>query len=142
VGPSAAKRLAEIHDECFSNSWSEQAFSELLGGNGTVAVLASNQQIATGFVLFRKAADEAEILTICTRPEFRHKGLAKALVQHMESQLKEAGTKSLFIEVAVSNHAALSLYATCGFGVAGLRKNYYELANAVREDAHIMRKDL
>ncbi len=142
VEKSAARLLAEIHAESFQHAWNENSFSELLESHAIVAILASNQQTPTGFVLFRKAADEAEILTICTRPPFRHKGLAKALVQHMEHMLREAGIKSLFIEVAVSNQAALALYAACGFNIAGLRKNYYELANGAREAAHIMRKGL
>jgi tRNA threonylcarbamoyl adenosine modification protein YeaZ/ribosomal-protein-alanine acetyltransferase len=140
VGKPAAKLLAEIHAECFEHPWNEASFSELL--TGSAAVLASNQQTPTGFVLFRKAADEAEILTICTRGPFRQKGLAKALVQHMERLLIAPGIKSLFIEVAASNQAALALYAACGFKTTGLRKNYYERENGVAEDAHIMRKGL
>ena len=75
-----------------------------------------------GFVLFRKAADEAEILTICTRPAFRQKGHGKLLVQHMKSLLKKEGVRSLFIEVAVSNHAALALYASSGFEKPAAKK--------------------
>ena len=140
VGKPAAKLLAEIHGECFDHPWNETSFSELLASS--VAVLSANQQTPAGFVLFRKAADEAEILTICTRPPFRQKGLAKALLLHTECLLIEDGVKSLFIEVAVSNQAALALYAACGFKTAGLRKNYYERENGVSEDAHIMRKGL
>ena len=140
VGKPGAKLLAEIHGECFGHPWDEASFGELLVSSA--AIVGSNQQTPTGFVLFRKAADEAEILTICTRPPFRQKGLAKALVQHMERLLSDDDIKSLFIEVAVSNKAALALYAASGFKPAGLRKNYYELENGVREDAHIMRKGL
>jgi tRNA threonylcarbamoyladenosine biosynthesis protein TsaB len=142
VGKSAAKLLAEIHAECFPHPWNETSFNELLDSKATVAILGTNQQTPTGFVMFRKAADEAEILTICTRASFRQKGLAKALVQNMERMLVKDGIKSLFIEVAVSNRAALALYAACGFKAAGHRKNYYELQNGARDDAHIMRKGL
>jgi ribosomal-protein-alanine N-acetyltransferase len=48
--------------------------------------------------------------------------------------------KSLFIEVAISNPAALALYGSCGFKEAGLRKNYYQHGDGAREDALIMRK--
>jgi tRNA threonylcarbamoyladenosine biosynthesis protein TsaB len=142
VGPAAAKLLAEIHGESFATQWNEKAFRELLNSPGTSAILISNQNNPTGFVLFRKAVDEAEILTICTRPAFRQKGHAKLLMQHMESLLRKDGVKSLFIEVAVSNPAALALYASSGFKEAGLRKNYYERSDGTREDALIMRKGL
>ena len=142
VGPAAAKLLAEIHRESFETRWSETEFSEMLAVPGTSAILVSSQNNPMGFVLFRKAADEAEILTICTRPTFRQKGHGKLLMQHLENIIKSEGVKSLFIEVAVSNHAALALYASSGFEKAGTRKNYYERGDGIREDALIMRKGL
>lgn len=142
AGPAAVRLLAEIHSECFDTKWSEAAFSEMLAPSGTSAVIISSQNNPTGFVLFRKAADEAEILTICTRPAVRQRGHAKSLVQHVEVLLKKDGVKSLFIEVAVSNLAGLALYKSCGFTQAGVRKNYYERGDGAREDALIMRKGL
>ena len=142
VGPTAAKLLAEIHDESFTARWNEKDFRELLNSPGTSAILISSQNNPTGFVLFRKAADEAEILTICTRPAFRQKGHAKLLMRNMESLLKKDEAKSLFIEVATSNLVGLALYRSCGFTQAGVRKNYYERGDGTREDALIMRKGL
>ena len=142
VGQAAAKLLAELHGESFETRWSETAFSEMLAVPGTSAILVSSQNNPMGFVLSRKAADEAEILTICTRPAFRQKGHGKLLVQHLENILKTNDVKSLFIEVAVSNQAALALYASCGFEKAGARKNYYARGDGGREDALIMRKGL
>jgi len=142
VGAAAAKLLAEIHGESFETRWSETAFSEMLAVPGTSAILVSSQNNPMGFVLFRMAADEAEILTICTRPAFRRKGYGKLLVQHLETLLMNEGVKFLFIEVAVSNHAALALYASSGFEKAGTRKNYYKRGDGSHEDALIMRKGL
>lgn len=142
VGPAAALLLAELHGESFATRWSETSFGEMLAVPGTSALLVSSQNNPMGFVLFRKAADEAEILTICTRPAFRQKGNGKLLMQHLESILKKDEVKSLFIEVAISNHAAFALYASSGFEKAGTRKNYYERSGGVREDALIMRKGL
>lgn len=142
VGETAASLLSGIHGECFDHPWSEAAFAGLLAGNGTVAVLASSQQVPAGFVLFRKVADEAEILTICTRPPFRQKGVAKALMHQLQQTLLADGVKSLFIEVAASNRPALALYSANGFEISGHRRNYYERDGGRREDAHIMRKGL
>jgi ribosomal-protein-alanine N-acetyltransferase len=142
VGPAAAKLLAEIHGESFETRWSETAFSEMLAVPGTSAILVSSQNNPVGFVIFRREADEAEIITICTRPAFRQKSHGKRLMQHLETLLKSEHAKFLFIEVAVSNNAALELYASCGFEKAGIRKNYYERGDGKREDALIMRKGL
>ena len=142
VGQAAAKLLAELHGESFETRWSETAFSEMLAVPGTQAILVSSQSNPMGFVLFRRAADEAEILTICTRPSFRRKGHGKLLMQHLDTLLKKDDVKSLFIEVAISNHAALALYASNRFEKTGTRKNYYERGDGRREDALIMRKGL
>lgn len=142
AGPAAAKLLAELHGESFATRWSETDFHGMLAVPGTQAILVSSQNNPMGFVLFRKAADEAEILTFCTRPEFRQKGHGRLLMQHLESVLRSGGVKSLFIEVAVSNHAALALYASSGFEKAGARKDYYARGDGNREDALIMRKGL
>lgn len=142
AGPAAAKLLAELHGESFETRWSETDFSGMLAVPGTSAIVVSSQNNPMGFVLFRKAADEAEILTICTRPAFRQKGHGKLLVRHLENALKKDDVKSLFIEVAISNHAALALYASGGFEKAGTRKNYYARGDGSREDALIMRKGL
>ncbi len=142
VGPAAAKLLAELHGESFETRWNEADFSGMLAASGTSTILVSSQNNPMGFVLFRRAADEAEIITICTRPVFRQKGHGKLLMQYLESVLKSEGVKSLFIEVAVSNHAALALYASSGFEKAGTRKNYYARGNGIHEDALIMRKGL
>lgn len=142
VGPEAAELLSEIHGECFSQAWSEKEFGRLMNSPGTSAIVDSIQNAPAGFVLFRKAADEAEIITLCVRPALRRRGRAKALVQHLAALLTKDGIKSLFIEVAVSNEAALALYQSCGFVKSGLRKSYYDLGNGAREDALIMRKGL
>ena len=142
VGVTGAGLLAQMHAECFDQQWNEKSFTELLSLTTTSAVVASNQQTPVAFVLFRTAADEAEILTICTRPPLRQQGLAKALLQHVELKLRPMGTKSLFIEVATSNSAALALYAAAGFQKSGLRKEYYTRSNGQRDDALVMRKDL
>jgi tRNA threonylcarbamoyladenosine biosynthesis protein TsaB len=142
VGPAAAKLLAELHSESFETRWSETDFSGMLVVPGTSAILVSNLNNPMGFVLFRKAADEAEILTICTRPKLRQKGYAKQLVHYLENLLTSENVKSMFIEVAISNQAALALYASRGFEKTDTRKNYYERGDGRREDALIMRKGL
>jgi hypothetical protein len=61
-------------------------------------------------------------------------------MQHMEV-LKKDGVKSLFIEVVISTCRSCTC-RSCGFKQAGVRKNYYERGDGVRENALIMRKGL
>ena len=94
------------------------------------------------FILYRLAADEAEILTLATRPAARKQGLAKALVKAAASRLRALGAKSLFLEVASDNYAAQALYRNAGFKQAGRRKAYYEREGQTPGDADILRLTL
>jgi ribosomal-protein-alanine N-acetyltransferase len=104
------------------------------------ALLAQQGIEPVAFALLRRAADEAEILTIATRPAARRQGHASRLIAAAMASLD--GVNHLFIEVASANAAARAFYAKLGFKPAGERKGYYRRADGRCDDAVIMRKDL
>jgi ribosomal-protein-alanine N-acetyltransferase len=84
-----------------------------------VAVLADS---VAGFVVARRVGlDEMEILNIAVAPEFRRRGVARALL----AQVLRDRAGRVFLEVRESNTAARTLYAGAGFRVVGVRQNYY-----------------
>jgi ribosomal-protein-alanine N-acetyltransferase len=78
-----------------------------------------------GMILARVAADESEILTVAVCPVRRRRGLASALLRAAMDRAITLGAASMFLEVAVTNHAARGLYKAHGFTEAGLRRHYY-----------------
>ena len=137
-----APLLSSMHAEAFDASWSAAEFAALLSTPGAAAVIAVEQGEPAGFILTRRAADEAEILTVCTRPFAQRRGVAKALLDHQFTELFRHGVARVFIEVAASNVAARRLYDKAGFATAGLRKLYYGNADGPRDDAIVMRREL
>ncbi|MGQ0484763.1 MAG: tRNA (adenosine(37)-N6)-threonylcarbamoyltransferase complex dimerization subunit type 1 TsaB [Hyphomicrobiales bacterium] len=133
--------LAALHAESFDNPWSAGEFAKLMAMPGATAALALAGDEPIGFALLRRAADEAEIVSIATRPSAQRRGIAGKLIAHQAARLAALGARALFIEVAHSNAAARALYAACGFSEAGRRPDYYE-SRAGREDAIVMRKAL
>ncbi len=129
--------VAVIHAECFPDAWSVQAIADLLGAPGTVG-LASDD----GFILIRSAGGEAEILTLAVRPSARRKGLGANLVEAGAQAMRDQGAETMFLEVAVSNTVAQTLYTRLGFTKAGERKGYYVRAGQAPEDALILRSNL
>jgi ribosomal-protein-alanine N-acetyltransferase len=111
--------------------WDVAAINGLLasGGNG---LLASIDGFPVGFVLWRVAADEAEILAICTAPKHRRAGIGRALLDGACRSLRAGNIAQLFLEVAVDNTPAIALYRAFGFVETGLRLGYY-----VRRDGAI-----
>ncbi|SRR5574344_2168951 len=122
-------KLANLHKLCFPNKpWDASEFASLQAGGAQI--IASEN----GFIVWRCAADECEIITIGVHPDFRGTGIADALLQLME---KEQASKKIFLEVAENNISARKLYERNGYKQIAIRRGYY---NGI--DAIIMQKDL
>lgn len=138
---SSAPLLAALHHDSFAEGWKAGEFEELLNMPGAVAEVAMDDGEPVAFILTRSAADEAEIITIATRPQLQRRGVGSQLLKrHLES-LSAKRIRHVYLEVAASNIAAQALYRSIGFLEAGRRKDYYARASG-REDAIVMRKDL
>jgi ribosomal-protein-alanine N-acetyltransferase len=90
----------------------------------------------------RVVLDEAEVLTLATRPQYRRQGLARGALSEAEGKAQASGATSVFLEVAEDNAAARALYASCGYQQVGRRPGYYTPKNAAPIAALILRKDL
>ncbi len=133
--------LAALHAASFDAPWTEQSFAEMLAAPGTGATIAALSDEPAGFIVSRRAADEAEVITIGVRPELQRRGIARALLNHELGELSGKGAMRCFIEVAVSNAPARALYEGSGFRQVGLRRAYYERPGGAREDALVMARE-
>ncbi len=133
--------LAALHALCFTDAWDAHAFTDLLATPGTAALLAQMPD-PVGLVMFRCAADEAEILTLGVVPHARGRGVARALVDQLCRVLAQTAVHSLFLEVAADNAAAHRLYAGAGFTKVGSRAKYYARPGATAMDADILKRAL
>jgi len=125
----------------FHEPWTVRAFADLLTMPGTAGdiVLANAKPI--GLVLWRVAADEAEILTIGVLPDRRRLGAGRHLLDAATGAASAAGARRLFLEVAVDNAAAIGLYRALGFADQGRRTGYYQGPNGA-VDALILGRDI
>jgi ribosomal-protein-alanine N-acetyltransferase len=130
-----AARLAEIHAQCFEDVWDDTSFTVFLRDSFTFALIAGE---ARAFIVDRVAADESEILTLCTRPDSRRLGLAYALVETAGAEAHSRGAHRMFLEVAADNLAAHDLYAKAGFAPVGRRPGYYVRPAGRAADAVIL----
>ena len=58
-------------------------------------------------------------------PDFRRRGVGRALVEALLDELRGEGVTRVFLEVRGSNLPAHKLYAACGFAASGRRTRYY-----------------
>ncbi len=137
-----AALLSELHGRCFEHGWPQDECFRLFESSNIYACLAREQEKAIGFILLSIAADQADMLSIATLPEYRRQGVALQLLTHAMTVLAEQGVTSIHLEVASDNVAAIALYTTCGFEKTGMRKEYYRLPDGTRQDALQMRCDV
>ena len=118
-----AALLAEIHAAAFPapDVWSRNVISLQLDLPTTFGLIDP----AGGFILGRVTVDEAEILTIAVIPTQRRRGLGTRLLCAAMDHAAHMGATTMFLEVAVTNHAARRLYDAHGFIDVGLRRHYY-----------------
>ena len=115
--------MAALHAAAFppGERWGADALAVQLGLPGAAGWL----QGADGFVLFRVAADEAEILTLAVHPDRQRRGVGRALLGAALASAASSGARSMFLEVAETNAPACRLYAAAGFTEVGRRPRYY-----------------
>ncbi|WP_254054759.1 GNAT family N-acetyltransferase [Pseudophaeobacter sp. EL27] len=137
--PPTPQEMARIHAAAFlqSRPWSTEEFTSLL--ESPLSYACGDRRC---FALVRVIADEAELLTIATDPEFQCQGLARRLMQDWQTLGQSRGAKTCFLEVAEDNCAAIALYLAEGFATCGRRSGYYARRNAAAVDAIVMQKEL
>ena len=137
--------ISVLHGACFEEVWNEKSISEVLNMAGTTGLLVgAEMETPQGFILFRVAADEAEVLSIGVIPAARKNGLASILLQASIKVAAKRGVAKMFFEVAVDNSAARALYESVGFKIIGKRPGYYnrssEKLDAIIYNLHISNK--
>lgn len=138
--------LADLHERAFALAWSADELARLAAQPGVHLLKARRSSLlgsrtTLGFVLYRVAADEAEILTIAVDPRQRRRGLGALLMRAVLQRLYADRVASLFLEVDAANAAALALYRRLGFRKVGERRGYYQRSEG-DGGALVMRVDL
>jgi ribosomal-protein-alanine N-acetyltransferase len=137
-----AEACATLHAAGFAHPWTAEEIERLIVDPSTLSAAALDPGNATlrGFAIARRAADEAEILTIAVESASRGRGVGRALVLEILRQAANAGARAIFLEVDEENASALALYRRLGFLKVGERPGYYRRKDGTRALAMVMRK--
>jgi [ribosomal protein S18]-alanine N-acetyltransferase len=145
VRQSEAGEVSAMHADAFHKSWSVHEVEQLLTDPAVLADAAQDSRAGgalLGFVLSRKAADQAEILSIAVTRRARGRGVARKLLANHATRLAQAGIRHLFLEVEEGNAPARALYARAGFVEVGRREAYYRKPDGSTATALVLRLDL
>ena len=142
AGPREAAALSALHAKSFHRGWSEAEFERLLLDRSVLTDRASFGYKIVGFIMTRRAADQADILTVAVADARRRRGLAGQLLALHLRKLAGLGVRRVFLEVDESNRAARRLYQRAGFRAVGRRAEYYQRSAGGRAVALVLRRDL
>ena len=131
--------LAEIEREEFSTPFKEKDFDIIYESDISNVLVAKVSGRVAGYVSFTVIIDECQIINFATKNEFKRQGVGKAVMTALLNHCEKMGVCKYFLEVRVSNIAAIELYKKFGFAPVGISKNHFSLP---REDAVLMNLEL
>jgi ribosomal-protein-alanine N-acetyltransferase len=137
-----AASIAALHAASFRRGWSEEEVEGLLIDRQVYAHRATVGTSLAGFIMSRRASEEAEILSVAVARARRGRGLARRLLDLHLRRLAGHGVRAVFLEVDEHNTPAVRLYRGCGFREVGRRPNYYPGDGGTASAALVLRRDL
>lgn len=132
-------QVMEIENEAFTDHWKVSAYEYELNENeySTLLVCEEDKKII-GVCGYYHLFEEAQIITIATHHDYRHRGIGQKMLEAMIEGANHAGCCTFSLEVRISNVAAIQMYEKNEFIEINIRKNYYEDG----EDAYLMMRAL
>ena len=131
-----AHAIYEIEQQSFSVPWRlESVLAELEGAENKLYRVICEENHIVGYAGAWLVYDEGQITNIAVLPSARGKGYGSKLTKQLINECFSRGMHEIFLEVRISNLAALAMYRNLGFSVKGIRKDYY---SEPTEDAYIM----
>jgi ribosomal-protein-alanine N-acetyltransferase len=140
--PRDAAAMAALHAISFRRGWSDGEIAGLIADDSVLAHRAMLGRRLTGFIVSRRAAGEAEILSVAVAPSARGRGLGAALLRLHLRQLAGLGVQAVFLEVDEDNASACRLYTSAGFHEVARREGYYRDPAGRSAAALVLRRDL
>jgi ribosomal-protein-alanine N-acetyltransferase len=134
--------VAALEREAHIAPWTAGNFTDALAAGYSMTVGEAGRSIVAYGVLLL-APGEAQLLNLTVAASARRRGLGRMLLRRFLADAKARGAEQCFLEVRVSNTAAISLYAAEAFVPVARRVAYYPpQVTGLREDALVMRRAL
>ena len=132
--------LHKLDQACFPPgiSYSKTTLHYFLTLASADCVVAAEGNRIAGFVLSEENPPLAHIITLDVAEKQRRSGAGTALLQQLESNLSARGVRTVLLETAIDNEAAVAFWQRHGYRIKATLQRYY----LGRLDAYEMRKIL
>ena len=141
--------VTHINYVCLPENYTNYFFIELYQRFPETFMVAEENGDVIGYIMcrievglssfgFGGLMKKGHIVSVAVLPQYRRKGVGEALINEAIKGMQLYNAKQCFLEVRVTNAAAISLYKKLGFEVTRTIHGYY----ADGEDAYLMSKKL
>jgi [ribosomal protein S18]-alanine N-acetyltransferase len=138
--PHDFNALHRLDQSCFPAgiSYSKNTLHYFLTVPSADCVVAIDENKIAGFIVSEENPPLAHIITLDVYEAHRRRGIGTALLEKIESNLAARGVRSILLETASDNAAAVAFWKRHGYRIEATLKRYY----LGRIDAYEMRKIL
>jgi ribosomal-protein-alanine N-acetyltransferase len=138
--PGDFDALYKLDQSCFPRgiAYSKTTLRYFLSLASAECLLAVEDEGVAGFILSEVDGPLAHIITLDVAEAHRRSGIGSLLLNAAEKNLSTHGVRTVFLETAVDNHAAVNFWSRHGYIKEGILKRYY----LNRIDGYEMRKTL
>jgi [ribosomal protein S18]-alanine N-acetyltransferase len=132
--------LYKLDQSCFPRgiAYSKTTLRYFLALSSAECLLAVEEDDIAGFILSELDGPLAHIITLDIGEAHRRSGVGSLLLNASEKNFVVQGVRTVFLETAVDNHAAVNFWSRHGYIKEGILKRYY----LNRIDGYEMRKTL
>jgi ribosomal-protein-alanine N-acetyltransferase len=146
--PSDLERVTYINRVCLPENYADYFFVDLHRRFPETFFVAEENGEVVGYIMcrietglsgfFRGLMKKGHIVSVAVLPLYRRKGIGEALVAKAVENMRFYKAKQCFLEVRVTNTAAVNLYRKLRFQITRTIRSYY----ADGEDGYVMTKKL
>ena len=138
--PNDFDALYKLDQSCFPRgiAYSKTTLRYFLALSSAECLLAVEEDDVAGFILSELDGPLAHIITLDVAEAHRRSGVGSLLLKAAENSLAAQGVRTVSLETAVNNHAAVNFWLRYGYIKEGILKRYY----LNRIDGYEMRKIL
>lgn len=147
--PDDLQNVMQINRVCLPENYTDFFFVDLHQRFPETFIIAEENGKIMGYIMcrievglsnfgFGGLVRKGHVVSIAVLPQYRRRGVAKAIINKALEGMMYYKAKQGFLEVRVTNESAISLYKNLGFEITRTINGYYSDG----EDAYVMTKKL
>ncbi|MDE7301272.1 MAG: ribosomal protein S18-alanine N-acetyltransferase [Clostridia bacterium] len=118
--------VSELEKECFKGeSWAFGTLASAFENPAYDMLVAEEAGEIVGYGCISTVCENCDLENVLVAEAYRKSGIGTAIVEELLSVAEKRGAEKVFLEVRVSNSAAMRMYLACGFVGVYARTRYY-----------------